>query len=178
MIFVVIPLCLVAGVASKAAYDHFTGRDDKSEARGGKRAHASVKAEYEAKLSRFETAMRELRREDKRCLDALIAISTVGYAYAAACEGTLSIKSRTQIDEFVSGQMGAYLPARFRKTLDGIATAPPDVATAYQAACRLAPDVIVKCDLVIELLTEMYQWSYSQGGQAFRSAWQEMKAAA
>lgn len=168
----------VLGGGGKAAYDYFTRRDTKSEERGEQRAKASAKAEYEAKLSQFEAAMREVRKEDKRSRDTLLAISTVGYAYAAACAGSLSIEVRTQIDEFVSGQMGDYLPASFRNALNEVSSNPPGVATAYKAACQLAPDVIDKCDLVIDLLTEEFQWSRSCDGQTFRSAWQNMKAAA
>ena len=71
--------CVVTGYVAKTAYDSVSDRDGGFERQGESRA----KAEYDTRLSRFERAMQEMRAHDKHYFDVILAVATVGYAYAA-----------------------------------------------------------------------------------------------
>jgi hypothetical protein len=164
----------VLGYAAKETYDSYTDRDGSSEKRGESRA----KAEYDTRLSRFEQAMQEMRAHDKHYFDVILAVATVGYAYAAAYDGEVSEEMRDYINDFVAGQGAGHLPPSLRRKLNDLFKAPPDVDTAYENAMVLAPNAIELCDMIIELLAERLEGSNSLAARKFVSSWSQLKAAA
>lgn len=166
--------CLVTGYIVKTAYDHATDRDASSEKKGEARA----KAEYDARLSRFEKSMQAIRAHDKQYFDVILAVATVGYAYAAAYDGAVSEEMRDYINDFVAGQAVGHLPPNLSRKLNDLFKNPPDVETAYENAIALAPNAIEICDMIIELLAEISEWSTSRPARKFELSWNQLKAAA
>jgi len=94
----------IVGYGAKSAYDHFSDRDEAEFNRGKAHGEQRAKAEHVEKLRRFAQAMETRMADSKTCFDVILAVMTVGYAYAAAHDGTVTNAKRTEIAEFVIGQ--------------------------------------------------------------------------
>lgn len=165
---------IVTGYVAKSVYDSATDRDASSEKRGESRA----KAKCDTQLNRLEKAMQDIRAHDKHYFDVILAVTTVGYAYAAAYDGEVSEEMRDYINDFVAGQSASHLPPSLHQKLSGLFKVPPDVETAYENAMALAPHAIELCDMIIDLLAEKSGRSTSRTVQEFVSSWNQLKAAA
>lgn len=162
----------------KEVYDYATDRDGKSERRGEQRGEARAKTEYGLQMQRFEIAMQQKCADEERYFDVVLAVTTVGYAYAAAIDGEVTEKKRGYIDDFVCGQATTRLPPRLRRKLKDLFLAPPDAETAYQDATAIAPDAMELCDMIIELLTTSSEGAASRSARNFLKSWQQLKSAA
>lgn len=166
---------VAVGVAAKSIYDECTDRDDEAFNRGQAAGEQRAKAAHEEKLRRLTQAMETHMAKSKNYFDVILAVMTVGYAHAAACNGRVSHVQRTEITEFVIGQSLCYLPPNLQQMLNAIATTPPNLSTAYAAVMQLAPGALPICDLLIDILDANPSTSHGNRKQA--SVWAQLKAA-
>ncbi|OIR01268.1 hypothetical protein GALL_167400 [mine drainage metagenome] len=166
-------ILVASGYVAKTAYDSASDRDGGFERQGESRAKAAA----DFQLSQFEKAVKELRADENMYFNVILAVATVGYAYAASY-GEVSDDMRNYIDDFVAGQGAEHLPPGFRQGLNELLTSPPNVELAYASAMALAPNAIVHCNTIIELLAERFEGSTSLTAQEFVSNWNQLKAAA
>ena len=165
-------------LGAKSAYDHATKRDEEEFNRGKATGEQRAKAEYAEKLQRFTQAVTARMADNTRFYDPVLAVMTVGYAYAAARHGGVTGAMRTEIDEFVMGQSQRHFPPHLRQKLDAIAATPPDAITAHAAAMALAPDAMQICSMLIALLQASPDTAGATQGYAFALAWEQIKSAA
>lgn len=168
-------LTVAIGVAAKRIYDKCTDRDGDAFNRGYAAGEQRAKAEHEKKLRRLTQAMAKHVAESKTYFDVILAVMTVGYAHAAACNGRVTQAQRAEITEFVIGQSLGHLPLHLQQRLDAIAATPPNLSTAYAAVMQLAPGALPICDLLIDILDANPSTSHGNRKQA--AAWSQLKTA-
>jgi uncharacterized tellurite resistance protein B-like protein len=83
----------------------------------------------------------------KSYYDTVIALNALGLA-CANCDGTISQEEIEVIRMFVSGSASASLPQQVTKTLDAMASSPPNIKEAYVLAQKSNADMTIFDDLV------------------------------
>ncbi|UVM25552.1 hypothetical protein [Pseudomonas sp. B21-021] len=150
-------------------------KEKNAEARGEMRQ----KAKSEVREKRFTEALAKA----KVCIDSheayfkmLIAMQAVAQA-SAACAGVASNEDKQQIDEFLMGMGGGFLPAKVQTAINLLSLNPPTLKEAFIRARKVGPEAQPLFEEIIDFVTTLNgEMSVTQ--KAFRSGWAQLSAAA
>ncbi|MGP6425575.1 hypothetical protein [Pseudomonas pharyngis] len=150
-------------------------KEKNAEARGEMRQ----KAKSEVREKRFTEALAKA----KACIDSheayfkmLIAMQAVAQA-SAACSGVASKEDKQQIDEFLMGMGGGFLPAKVQTAINLLSVNPPTLKEAFIRARKVGPEAQPLFEEIIDFVTTL-NGEMNVPQKAFRSGWAQLSAAA
>lgn len=153
--------------------------EERKEKNAETRGENREKAKSEVRERRFCEALAKA----KACIDSheayfrmLIAMQAVAQA-SAACNGGASEEDKQQINEFLLGMGGDFLPAKVQAAMNLLASNPPTLKEAFIRARKTGIEAQALFDEIIDFVTTL-NGEMSEPQKAFRSGWAQLSAAA